>query len=504
MARAERYMSNLFAFRSGENLSIQESSAWKILVLFNAWHLFWIPWIGIMPQDAYYHLYAINPSLSYFDHPPGIAWLIRLFQLFLNSHSVIVLKFMDWLVTLGIQFGAYHLFRTFTGRSESIYLTAWLGASPMILLLAFNTTPDVPLLLGWVWALVVMRKAFSENRMVFWVLTGLLAGITFDSKYAGLWILLAMHGALIFSRTYRRLYRSPGPYLATLLALAVMSPVFIWNAEHHFVSFLFQSGERAATIKRLNPALFFGHLGSQLGVASPFLLIPIWIRLYRNLIRWFGRRLEPDTWFQFIFTAPFVLGFGAIALIYWVKINWVMPAYFTGIMMAAPLLTRNLFKGHFYFALVLHLLLTLEFATYLIPVHSDDTWYGWKELATEVHSIEQEYPGTFVFSADGYKTTAVLRFLNRQTYYAENILGRPALHFDYLGEDLNDLVGKDGIFIDSNPGLKDLDSNPVPAVLHKHFKDIDFIRAIDVKRSGQLVRQFRVYLCHDYLGPNPD
>lgn len=497
-------MINFLTLRTGENPPLPESTIWKILLLFNAWHLVWIPWLGIMPQDAYYHLYAMHPSLSYFDHPPGVSWLIRFFHLFLNSHSVIVLKAMDWLATIGIQIGAYQLFRTFTTRVESLYLSAWLGASPMILLLAFNTTPDVPLLLSWVWALVAMRKAFLGNHPVFWILTGLLAGFTFDSKYTGLWILLGMHGALLFSKSYRRLYRSPGPYLATLIAIGVMSPVFIWNAEHHFVSFLFQSGERAATIKRLDPGLFFGHLGSQLGVASPFLLIPIWVQLYRNLVNWFRNKLTPDSWFQFVFTAPFVFGFAAIGLLYWVKINWVMPAYLTGLIMAAPLLTKGWFKGHFYFALVLHLLLTLEVVFYLVPIHSDDTWFGWEDLATQVDSLEQQYPAAFVFSADGYKTTAVLRFINNRIYYAENILGRPALHFDYLGEDLEALTGKDGLFIDSNPGLRDRESHPIPSLLKKHFTSVRFLRDIDVYRKNQVVRHFRIYYCENYLGPHPD
>lgn len=474
---------------------------WMVLLIFNAWHLIWIPWLGLMPQDAYYHLYAMHPSLSYFDHPPALAWLIRLFQAFGGSHSVIVLKGMDFTATLGIQWGAYRLFRTYLGEHPSLYLTSWLAASPILLLLAFNTTPDVPLLLTWVWSLVAMRKAFTTNHLGFWLLTGLLAGLSFDSKYTGMWILIGMHVALIFSKTYRTRYRQIGPYLATLLAVGVMSPVFIWNADHHFVSFLFQSGERAATITRLNPRLFLGHIGSQLGVASPFLLIPIWIMVIRNLVKCIKRSLPAEEWFQFVFTAPFVLGFAALSILYWVKINWVMPAYLTGILMAASFLTYRWWKGHLIFGLVIHLLLAIEVFFYPIPIQSDDTWYGWDQLAHQVDSLELRYPDDFVFSADGYKTTAVLRFLNRRTYYGENILGKSALHFDYLGEDLNQLKGKDGLFIDSNPSLSQLSDHPSPKELDTYFERVEFIGDLEVKRGAKLVRHFRVFRGYNYRGP---
>lgn len=479
---------------------LSTKQAWWILILINGWHLLWTPWLGIMPQDAYYHLYAMHPSLSYFDHPPGVAWLIRLFQFAGGSHSILLLKLMDWCSSLGVQIGAFMLYRTFTGYRESLTLTAWLATSPIILLLTFNTTPDVPLLLTWVWGLYFLRMALLHGKWMHWLLFSVLAGLTFDSKYTGIWILLGMHGTLIFSSTYRRHYLTLWPYLATILALVVMSPVFIWNYHHGFVSFLFQSGERAATIHRLNPALLPGHLGSQLGVVSPFLLVPIWRAIYHRMRDWLQRSILPDQWSLLIFTAPFVLGFALIALIYWVKINWVLPAYLTGIALAAPWLTRRGFYGHLIFSAVIHVLLALEVAFYPVPIHSDDTWYGWEKLAEQVKNIQTDYPDDFVFSMDGYKTTAVLRFINRDQYFGENILGKPALHFDYLGEDIQQLEGKNALFIDSDPGLKD-SNQEVPDLVKDHFGSTVYLRDIDIYRGNTKVRHFRVFRCLDYLGP---
>ena len=115
-------------------------------------------------------------------------------------------------------------------------------------------------------------------------------------------------------------------------------------------------------------------------------------------------------------------------------------------------------------------------------------------------NIQTDYPDDFVFSMDGYKTTAVLRFINRDQYFGENILGKPALHFDYLGEDIQQLEGKNALFIDSDPGLKD-SNQEVPDLVKDHFGSTVYLRDIDIYRGNTKVRHFRVFRCLDYLGP---
>jgi len=41
--------------------------------------------IDLSPQEAYYWNYARHPALSYFDHPPVVAWLISAGQFVLGK-----------------------------------------------------------------------------------------------------------------------------------------------------------------------------------------------------------------------------------------------------------------------------------------------------------------------------------------------------------------------------------------------------------------------------------
>ena len=65
---------------------------------FQLFRLVLLPFMGLMPQDAYYYLYGQNLSLSYFDHPGMIGYLLRLFSEVLGQ-SVFVVKFTDFFIT---------------------------------------------------------------------------------------------------------------------------------------------------------------------------------------------------------------------------------------------------------------------------------------------------------------------------------------------------------------------------------------------------------------------
>ena len=156
-----------------------------------------------------------------------------------------------------------------------------------------------------------------------------------------------------------------------------------------------------------------------------------------------------------------------------------MPAYITGIILAATYFKTKWVRIHVYFAAAIHLMLVVQFIFYPIPIKSDDTWYGWKELAKEVEELKNEYPDHFVFSADGYKTTAMLNFYLDDFIYGQNVAGDQALHFDYIGIDLGELKGKNAIYIDSDPMVKNLGMNEeIPEKIQPYFNDIQEIKPI--------------------------
>ena len=145
-------------------LSLTKSDKAISLVLgFQLFRLILLPFMGLMPQDAYYYLYGQNLSLSYFDHPGMIGYILRLFT-DIFGQSTFVIKFADFVVTSLTILSFYKLASYFLSKEKLQRAFILLASTLFISILSFNSTPDVPLLLFWTLSLICLYKAIFENK----------------------------------------------------------------------------------------------------------------------------------------------------------------------------------------------------------------------------------------------------------------------------------------------------------------------------------------------------
>jgi 4-amino-4-deoxy-L-arabinose transferase-like glycosyltransferase len=106
--------------------------------------------------------------------------------------------------------------------------------------------PDGPLLFFWLLTVDRLSVALEDpdaHRLRPWIEVGLAWGGAMLSKYHAVFIPLgAALYVLLDGRMRRRWLFRPGPFVALAMGLIVFSPVIIWNAQHGWVSFLFQGG----------------------------------------------------------------------------------------------------------------------------------------------------------------------------------------------------------------------------------------------------------------------
>ena len=457
--------------------------------------------MGLMPQDAYYYLYGQHLALSYFDHPPMIAYLLRLFTS-LFGKKVMVIKLADATVTLLTLLAFFQLANKFLSPRKAMLATALLISTFLMSILSLVSTPDVPLMLCWILSLNGLYEALFRKKKIYWIWSGLFTGLGFDSKYTAVFLIIGLIGFLVISKPYRKYLFSRWLFLYLLLFAIVIMPVVIWNARNAFASFKFQSAGRIQEGIHLEIRGFFGVVGHQLAVLLPFLFLSLVYGIYR-LIKKYGfrfARIPADQLFLLCFFVPVFFGFFSLSFFYWVKLNWMMPAYISGIIWVSRYWNIRWLRYQLILSMLLHLLLALEIEIYFIPIRSDDTWFGWTELARKVESVRQHYPNTFIFSADDYKTSAVLNFYLDEMVYAKNVVGEKALQFDYIGTNLRALNGRDAIFINSNPQFQNLETErgAIPAYYYNWFDQIFPLGPILIENNGRVVRKFSVFLCRNY------
>jgi len=458
--------------------------------------------MGLMPQDAYYHFYGENLSLSYFDHPGMIGYILRGFTEVFGK-TVFVVKLADFVVTSFTLFSFHKLAGLFLSKNKALRALVLISSTIFVSIVSFNSTPDVPLLLFWTLSLISLYKAIFNNQKWQWILAGVFMGLAFDSKYTALLLQIGLLAFLVFSNPYRKLLISPWLWFSLVISVLITFPVWWWNYQNEFASFAFQGSNRTVVISefKIYPEYFFGAIGHQLLLLIPVLFAVFITFTFKYIKRAFLKFKLPKskTLFLLAFFAPTFVGFFIITPIYWVKLNWMMPAYITGIIIAGMIMSKKLIKAQIITAILVHVLIAVQILFYLVPIKSDDTWIGWKELAIETKKLQEQYPNTFVFANDGYKTSAVLNFFMDEKIYAQNIIGLQALHFDYVGDDLSLLNNKDAIFLDSDTDFDNLDKKgKIYPRLSNYFKNIIELEPIIIKRNEKDVRKFWVFYCTNY------
>ncbi len=461
--------------------------------------------MGLMPQDAYYFFYSEHLDLSYFDHPPAVAYMLRGFT-YLLGHSVWSIKCTDFIMGCASLFLFFKLSQKFNSNlvvGKSVILFA---STLMLTVLMINTTPDVPLIFFWTLTILFFYHAIFEDKTIYWLLGGMGMGLAFDSKYTALMLPAGLILFLLLSQKYRPYLISYKFILAFLVWIVFIAPVIIWNVQHDWMSFRFQSNDRASAIMSIQPKwnYFFGSLATQAALLLPILFALIWWLIYRLTKKTLLKRKLPNhhNLFLWCFTLPVLFFFTAISLLYWVKLNWMFPAYISGIILVSRFMSINQLKYQTIISVFLHLAVAIEIIFYPVPVKSDDTWWGWEKLSQEVKIISDQHKDAFIFSDDGYKTTAILNYYLDKKIYSSNILGKNGLQYSVIDNDLSSLKSKSALYIDSQPQIKDtFPSSTTPEILLNYFEEIQQLPPILLKnKQGKLLRKFLVYKCHNYKG----
>jgi 4-amino-4-deoxy-L-arabinose transferase-like glycosyltransferase len=287
---------------------------------------------GLGVDESYMVAAGRSLSLGYYDHPPAAWWLAWGAAHLMGSETPIIVRLpfialfalSTWLM---YRFGA-----VITDARGGLWAAVLLNLSPV-----FGVTtgtwvlPDGPLDCALLGAAVCLVRALERDSLVWWLATGLCAGLALLSKYTAI---LTISGAglyLLSSREHRHWLACPGPWCAALVALLLFSPVLIWNAEHGWVSFAFQ-GDRAA-VGHFRP---FAPLATLAGEAL-FVLPWIWLPMMAVFVT--AIRRGPSNWRSWLLcclAAPPILLFALVSA--WssrrVLFHWAAPGY----LMLFPLL----------------------------------------------------------------------------------------------------------------------------------------------------------------------
>ena len=290
---------------------------------------------GLGTDESYMAVSARTLALGYFDHPPLHVWLAWTAErLFGQSPLAIRLPFIA--LFAGSTWLMFRLAARLFDERAGLWAAAAFTIAPVFTLADGSwLLPDGPAVFFLLAAaLSVERAVFGDGARTFgwWLFAGAMTGLALLSKFNAAFFPVAVFVFLVTTPSARRQLTTAGPWLAALVALVILSPAVIWNAEHGWAGMAFQAARAEGS--RLSLARMLTDFGAQLLYLGPLVGVPLAISLVTALAR--GPR-EARGWLMALAAIGPIVLFTLVALWSGGLPHWAMPGW----LFAFPLFGRD-------------------------------------------------------------------------------------------------------------------------------------------------------------------
>ncbi len=485
---------------------------------------------GLGFGESYYAMGVAHPQLSYFDQPPLSFWLGWASVEALNSYSAFALRLPTMLLFAGTTWMMYRLGKRLFSEWAGFWAAVILNLSAVFTYsVGIWLQPDAPLMFFWLASAICFYDIFSIrfnsteelkryrsswDCYLRWIVIGVMLGLTTLSKYHAAFLFAGAGLYALTRKEDRHWVFHPGPYLALLINFVVAAPVFIWNYNHDWASFLFQSHRAANT--GLHVDWFVRSIGGQMLWVLPWIWVPLIWQLYTCIKA--GRK-DAARWFCLMTAVLPIVFFTVVTL--WANLgfhfHWQAPGY---LMLFPPLgaafhafISRGGAYRKWSLRWVWLSVIVTFFSCVVIQIHAatgfwsayGPKWFG--QLFGEKNDPTMEgydYNGLLpLFEKEGWLDTSKYFVITDRWWLAGKVdwalQGKmPIVPFDsdprnvVYFYDQGSFLGKDAIFIAAEG------ENGVLSRAGNCFEKITKLDNFKVVRAGVAELEFGVYYCHNY------
>jgi 4-amino-4-deoxy-L-arabinose transferase-like glycosyltransferase len=439
-------------------------------------------WLPLSADEAYYWLWSKHLAAGYYDHPPAIAFLIRLGTLLFGDNSFGV-RFGDLVLSVLASWLVWRAAAIILKDETRAALSALLfNLTLMIGVEMLAATPDTPSIAATAGFLFLLTKLQQTGEARWWLWAGLAAGLGLLSKYSGFFVGAGGLLWLLANPKVRIWLRTPWPWLGGLLALLCFLPNLSWQARHDWMTFVFQFGR--VTGGHLTARFLAEFIGAQLGLATPFILV------LAGLGMWRARRPDDDRFLLLALIVPALAYFLIHALHDRVQGNWPCFLYpMLAILAADAFAPGPGWRGWCAWAAIpaaaaILFLAYVQAATGWLPLKNDPLarllGVGAVRMADDVAALRVRTGAKAILTSD-YETTAWLSF------YRPSLLDIAVDQPDrYLEAPTVRLTGGPYLYVGAAARRQ------TPS-LTKKFKQSQRLDDIVRQRNGQVIALYRVW-----------
>jgi Dolichyl-phosphate-mannose-protein mannosyltransferase len=265
----------------------------------------------ILKDEAYYWRWAQNLDWGYFDHPPMVAFIIKLgTYLFPDALGI---RFVTVLLNIAMIFVVWALVPDSHKKQKN---TEWiffsiLLAMPFFHVYGFITTPDAPLLFFSALYLLALKKIDEKDNLKNVLFFGLSAALLIYTKYFGGIVIL------ISILVKPNLLKKKATYIAGILSVFLLIPYIYWLYNNDFITLNYHLFQRKS-IGYFRPKFVFGYLFGTIGVLNPGLVLILFYQMIKKKIP-----VNNNNTFMTRMFIGYLLFFFLYSFRSWIEAHWV-------------------------------------------------------------------------------------------------------------------------------------------------------------------------------------
>ena len=357
--------------------------------------------LPVVGDESYYLVWGQNLKLSYFDHPPAVAWMTWISNLLylilpLSWHWLsirlpfIILSSLTFLVWMKA-----YLLEEKTNLNVNQFAVLYF-LNPILGLGGIFATPDVPLLFFWSLAYYCILKIRETQSINWYSFLGVSLGLGFCSKYHIIILPLSILISLFFLKELK-IIQIKKLWYTFIFGFLFSLPVVICNYQNDWSSFLFQLNHGLNSQKNYNPIWTISYSLGQIFLFNPVILF----YLIKNVKKSLTKNMAFSQWGFFVFSS-----FKAV-----VEANWPITSHAQGL-----LGIKNDFQKYYKHSIIYWCLIWLILFGFIIsPLGAEKlTSIPQSYAAREIYDLTKNYRPLF---GPTYQMSSLLHVISNEPIY---------------------------------------------------------------------------------------
>ncbi len=265
----------------------------------------------VLKDEAYYWRWAQNLDWGYFDHPPMVAFIIKLGSYLFSG--TLGIRFITIILNILMIFVVWALVSDSHKKQKN---TEWiffsiLLAMPFFHIYGFITTPDAPLLFFSALYLLALKRIDEDNNLRNVIFFALSAALLIYTKYFGGIVIL------ISILVKPNLLKKKTTYIAGILSAVLLIPYIYWLYNNDFITLNYHLFQRKS-IGYFRPKFVFGYLFGTFGVLNPGLVLVLFYQIIKKKIP-----VSNNNTFMTRMFIGYLLFFFLYSFRSWIEAHWV-------------------------------------------------------------------------------------------------------------------------------------------------------------------------------------